>query len=111
MSFCITNTPTTISNKFLQIINFSHQENIEKTEANIKLLSLGIQRNSYDCGMFLLYFTETTLEELISLKDDKIDLTKNKRYIENLKSISPNSILNKRNEILCILKNFKNIKS
>lgn len=106
MSSFIKNADIFVS-KFIEIKNYKKSPTNKIFPKIVKVLSEKIQFNSYDCGMFVLAFTESLMKILIS-QDKKIELNEESIRVAVYSEINQKSVKQLRKEILQIIKEIKN---
>jgi len=100
MNSFINNTHIIVKN-LKTILNIENTQNGEITDIE----SCKIQQNTYDCGMFVLAFTEAILNQL---EQNQFKLKLDETAIENcLRSVNQKEIKSKRKKILELIENLR----
>ena len=100
---CYIKNSDVFASKFISIINNKISSRKEKLPKIVKVLSEKLQFNSYDCGMFVLAFTESIMNILSSL-DKKVELDEESIRVAVYSEINQKRIKQMRKEILQIIK-------
>jgi len=108
----IGNTDIVISKMKKVLTNYSQQDSMNSHSFSptlVKTLNYKFQNNTYDCGMFVLHFTEILMYQLFE-ESDRADLSKNSiNYVLKLKLSNIDTKL-KRKQILDIIDGLRLIK-